>query len=289
MFRPMAVGLMLGCMLAGASFAADEKVDPARLAANETAAANSCKAFAEAEEIFRRTDYDNDGILEYAQALRGLPPPAPEIDPAKVPQAGDDEKKKIGELIKKMSSDEFTVREQAFADIKAFKTKALPTLKDALKTEKDAEIVNRCKNLVSAIEQELAPQSAIPPRCNLLEFTPGAGDLALIDKTFGNAECYLGADASKITPKAGYLFRVLTKQGAAATGGKRNYIASGNMTLGYALVAFPKEYGATGKKVFCISNNGTIFEKDFGSKEKTDEYIKTCDEFNPTPDWAASE
>jgi prepilin-type N-terminal cleavage/methylation domain-containing protein len=42
-----------------------------RMAANETAAAASCKAFAEAEEIYRRTDYDADGILEYAQGIAG--------------------------------------------------------------------------------------------------------------------------------------------------------------------------------------------------------------------------
>ncbi len=42
-----------------------------RMAANETAAAASCKAFAEAEEIYHRTDYNGDGVLEYAQKLSG--------------------------------------------------------------------------------------------------------------------------------------------------------------------------------------------------------------------------
>src|SRR4051812_35976348 len=42
-----------------------------RMAANETAAAAACKAYAEAQEIFRRTDYDKDGVLEYAQAMGG--------------------------------------------------------------------------------------------------------------------------------------------------------------------------------------------------------------------------
>ena len=42
-----------------------------RMAANETAAAASCKAFAEAEEIYHRTDYNQDGVLEYATALKG--------------------------------------------------------------------------------------------------------------------------------------------------------------------------------------------------------------------------
>lgn len=42
-----------------------------RMAANQTAAAAACKAFAEAEEIYHRTDYNHDGVLEYAQKLSG--------------------------------------------------------------------------------------------------------------------------------------------------------------------------------------------------------------------------
>src|SRR3954468_14832554 len=42
-----------------------------RMAANATAAAASCKAFAEAEEIYHRTDYDGDGVLEYAVKMSG--------------------------------------------------------------------------------------------------------------------------------------------------------------------------------------------------------------------------
>src|SRR5471032_2854420 len=42
-----------------------------RMAANETAAIAACKAFAEAEDIYRRTDYNKDGVLEYSQNLSG--------------------------------------------------------------------------------------------------------------------------------------------------------------------------------------------------------------------------
>ena len=42
-----------------------------RMAANQTAAAAACKAFAEAEEIYHRTDYNHDGVLEYSQKLSG--------------------------------------------------------------------------------------------------------------------------------------------------------------------------------------------------------------------------
>lgn len=42
-----------------------------RMAANETAAIAACKAFCTAEDIYRRTDYNKDGILEYATFLHG--------------------------------------------------------------------------------------------------------------------------------------------------------------------------------------------------------------------------
>ena len=157
-----------------------------RMAANQTAAAAACKAFAEAEEIYRRTDYDRDGILEYAQKLAG--------------------------------------------------------------------------------------------NNSLLEITANAGDLALVDKTFGLAE----GPASTATPKSGYVFTVLTRQGINATGGARNYIVSGNMTLGYALCAVPGAYDGTGRDQFIISNNGTIFQKDVGNSTHQIS-------FDPNNTWAAAE
>ncbi|HLX65103.1 MAG TPA: DUF2950 family protein [Planctomycetota bacterium] len=42
-----------------------------RMAANESAAIAACKAFCTAENVYRRTDYNHDGILEYATFLHG--------------------------------------------------------------------------------------------------------------------------------------------------------------------------------------------------------------------------
>src|SRR6201990_2218485 len=42
-----------------------------RMASHQTAALASCRAYAEAQEVFHRTDYDKDGYLEYATALTG--------------------------------------------------------------------------------------------------------------------------------------------------------------------------------------------------------------------------
>jgi type II secretory pathway pseudopilin PulG len=86
------------------------------------------------------------------------------------------------------------------------------------------------------------------------------GDIALVDKVFGAAEGNVGT----ATPKAGYVFTVLTSQGGSATGGARSYIVSGNMTLGYALSAIPAGYDSTGRQSFEISNNAVVFGLDEG-------------------------
>ena len=61
-------------LTAGAAIAAAIAVpnlQPSPMAANESAASAGCKTYAEAQDIYRRTDWDGDGLLEYAQALKG--------------------------------------------------------------------------------------------------------------------------------------------------------------------------------------------------------------------------
>src|SRR6195952_3689133 len=43
-----------------------------RMAANEVAAVAACKAYATAQNIYRRTDWNHDATLEYAKRLRGV-------------------------------------------------------------------------------------------------------------------------------------------------------------------------------------------------------------------------
>jgi prepilin-type N-terminal cleavage/methylation domain-containing protein len=152
-----------------------------RMAANETAAAAACKAFAEAEEIYHRTDYTKSGVLQYSMALSGA------------------------------------------------------------------------NSLVGA-----------------------SGELALIDKTFANAE------GQTATPKAGYVFTIMTTQGANATGGARSYISKGAMVLGYAGNGSPGAYDSTGRDQFVINNNGTIFQQDTGNNT-----LQTT--FDPNTAWVPTQ
>ena len=65
-------------------------------------------------------------------------------------------------------------------------------------------------------------------------------------------------------PYRGYYFRVLTRQGASAPGGAYSYVINGRMIAGFAMVAYPAEYGESGVMTFVVSHNGKVYEKDLG-------------------------
>jgi Protein of unknown function (DUF2950) len=64
----------------------------------------------------------------------------------------------------------------------------------------------------------------------------------------------------------GYRFRVLKSQGPYAPGGARDYVVRGYMIGGFALVAFPVDYGVTGITTFIVNQDGIVYEKDLGPK-----------------------
>ena len=72
------------------------------------------------------------------------------------------------------------------------------------------------------------------------------------------------------TPYYGYYYKILKRQGPAATGGAYDYVAHGKMIGGFSLVAYPAEYGNSGVMTFIVNHNGIVFEKDLGpSTSKT--------------------
>jgi hypothetical protein len=154
-----------------------------RMARNQSEAAAACKTFAEAEEQYRRTDWDGDGILEYAQSL--------------------------------------------------------------------AELY----------------------RANL------------IPKEMADAE---GESGQAKDSYRGYCFKVLKGQTKNSAGREGDYVVDGNMIRGYALMAYPADYGATGRDVFIINNHGVLGQGDYGPdtprkvRESTqydlDPWIFGCDE-----------
>ena len=88
----------------------------------------------------------------------------------------------------------------------------------------------------------------------------------------------LGAD-----PYHGYFFKILKCQGAAAPLGEMDFLVKGVMIGGFALVAAPAEYGVTGVRTFIVSQDGVVYDKDFGPK--TLDEFKKMERFNPDSSW----
>ena len=84
-------------------------------------------------------------------------------------------------------------------------------------------------------------------------------------------------------PYHGYFFKVLKGQGPAAPLGEMNYVVEGVMIGGFALVAAPAEYGETGLKAFMVSQDGVVYQKDFGPS--TLEEFTKMERFNPDNSW----
>jgi hypothetical protein len=86
-----------------------------------------------------------------------------------------------------------------------------------------------------------------------------------------------------VEPYHGYLFKILKGQGPAAPLGQMNYVIEDLMIGGFALVASPAEYGVTGVQTFIVSQDGVVYQKDFGSG--TLDAFRKMDLFNPDDSW----
>ena len=85
-------------------------------------------------------------------------------------------------------------------------------------------------------------------------------------------------------PFKGYYYKIITRQGADAPGGRYDYIINGNMIAGFALVAFPAEYGNSGVMTFICSHQGKVYQKAFG--EDSDLIVGGMVVYNPDSTWS---
>ncbi len=83
----------------------------------------------------------------------------------------------------------------------------------------------------------------------------------------------------------GYRYRMLYRQGSQAAGGAKDYFVDGRLSAGFALIAWPADYGNSGIKSFVVNQDGTVFEKDLG--ETTEEAVVAIDSFDPDSSWKA--
>jgi hypothetical protein len=93
-------------------------------------------------------------------------------------------------------------------------------------------------------------------------------------------------DETERGPYYGYYFKILTRQGKHAPGGKYNYITNGNMIGGFAMLAWPAQYGDSGIMSFIINQQGRVYQKDLGPS--TAKVAKKMREYDPDPSWKIS-
>jgi hypothetical protein len=108
--------------------------------------------------------------------------------------------------------------------------------------------------------------------------TPGKHDGLFWPEKHGEKSSPLGDLAAQATaegydptaqvqgprPFRGYLFRILTGQGASAKDGAKSYLVNGQMTAGFALIAYPADYGNSGIMTFIVNQEGVVHEADLG-------------------------
>jgi hypothetical protein len=122
--------------------------------------------------------------------------------------------------------------------------------------------------------------------------TPGKKDGLYWAAKEGEEESPMGPFAAKAAKEGyskestafhGYHYRILKAQGKDAQGGAFDYVVNGKMILGFALVAYPARYGASGIMTFIVNQNGVVFQKNLGKKSAR--IATNMKLFNPDPSW----
>ena len=93
----------------------------------------------------------------------------------------------------------------------------------------------------------------------------------------------LGTTGRQPSTFHGYYFKILTEQGAAAPGGAKRYVINGDMSAGFALVAWPGQYDVTGVMTFIVNQDGILYQKDLGPQ--TTALAKATTLYNPDASW----
>ena len=101
-------------------------------------------------------------------------------------------------------------------------------------------------------------------------------------------EGYMKSTGERSGPKPfhGYYFKILTRQGKSAPGGRFSYVTNGKMIGGFALVAWPAEYGESGIMTFIVNQQGRVYQKDLGPS--TTKTAPSMREYDPDKTWSVS-
>jgi hypothetical protein len=89
--------------------------------------------------------------------------------------------------------------------------------------------------------------------------------------------------AGKPVPYHGYYYKILTGQGPSAPDGAYDYMVRGKMIGGFALVAYPAQYGSSGIMTFIVNHDGVVYQQDLGPN--TTAMAQSMTRFNPDDTW----
>jgi len=89
--------------------------------------------------------------------------------------------------------------------------------------------------------------------------------------------------SSAPVPYWGYYYRILSSQGKDAPGGAYDYLAQNHMIGGFALVAYPAQYGVSGVMTFIVNHDGVVYQKDLGPN--TAAIARAMKQYNPDSTW----
>ena len=160
----------------------------------------------------------------------------------------------------------------------------------------ELDAIQVCRGFVEAEEdysQQKHDGALVNQYAQRIISTPGKQDGLAWQNADGSWGGVVGEKAAKAikdnytgNPGAfhGYYFKVLKGQGPAAPKGEMDYMINGAMIGGFALLAYPAVYQGSGVKTFMVSNDGVVWEKDFGPN--TVQLAGAIDKFNPDKTWS---
>ncbi|HUL05593.1 MAG TPA: DUF2950 domain-containing protein [Candidatus Acidoferrum sp.] len=115
------------------------------------------------------------------------------------------------------------------------------------------------------------------------EVPAGSGEEASPFGPFVAEKAAYLSDREPGDPFMGYYYRIITRQGENAPGGRYDYVINGNMIAGFAMIAWPADYGNSGVMTFIVNQNGRVYQKDLG--EKTEVNAAAIQDYNPDSSW----
>lgn len=134
--------------------------------------------------------------------------------------------------------------------------------------------------------------SGLPEYAQKLTSSPGKQDGLYWQTSDGDPPSPLGPLAEQAKKRGygneldayhGYRYKILAGQGKDAPGGAYSYLVKGKMIGGFAMVAYPSRWNASGVMTFVCNHDGAVYQSNLGPDTKT--IAPAMSLFNPGEGW----